>query len=167
MLYIGIFTTAVSLAGTTVSVIGQREAADAAEKTAAFNATQQRLEARQKQEEAAENARRKQEEASRYQAAFRASLAANGLAMEGTPLAVLGEDANDLARDILDIGYQASSQARRLIAGSSLSIMEGANAASAMRTESYATAIKGVSSATTGYLNSTGQIGSTSTGYLN
>jgi hypothetical protein len=159
MLYIGIGTAVISLIGTGISVYGQQQAADAAEDTAAFNATQQRLEASQRQKEAAENARRKQEEASRYQAAFRASLAASGLAMEGTPLAVLGEDASDLSRDILDIGYRASSESRRLIAGAGLSIMEGANAASSLRTQSYATAVKGVASAASGYGTATGYLG--------
>lgn len=158
MLYVGITTTVVSLIGAGVSYYGQQQAADAAEDAAAFNATQQRLEARQRQEEAAENARRKQAEASRYQAAFRASLAANGLAMEGTPLEVLGEDSNLLARDILDIGYQASSEARRLKAGAGLSIMEGGNTASALRIQSYGTALQGVSSAASGYAKSTGYL---------
>jgi hypothetical protein len=147
-----------SIAGTAISFIGQRNAATAANQTAKYNAQIQRSQAVQETEVAKENARRKQRENSQIIGRQRAMLAQSGLAMEGTPLAVLGETAMTLQRDILDLGYDAATRARALKAGASMSIWEGKQQASAMKTASVGTAISGVTSATTGYLTATGKI---------
>lgn len=147
---IAIAVTAVaSIAGTTVSVIGQRNAATAAENTAKYNAKIQNQQAAQVTTVAAENARRKTRENARIIGAQRAAIGASGLAMAGTPLAVLGETSMMLQRDILDIGFDAANQSRNLQAAAKMSIYEGKTQASALRTSAVATGFSGVSSAVT------------------
>jgi len=146
MWVIGI-STVVSLAGTAVAVVAQRQAADAAENTAMLNANEQRAQANREAEVAAENARRAEREKTRYLASQRAQLAASGLAMEGTPLAVLGDTAEALELQILDLGSEAANRMRALRQGASLSIYEGKSQASALRTESIATGLSGTGSA--------------------
>ena len=150
-----------TVAGTTVSVIGQRNAATAAEnigkyneKIGKYNAKLQRDQAMQTNLANAENSRRKTRENARVLGAQRAALAQSGLSMEGTPLAVLGETAMTLQRDILDMGYNAATEVRALQAGANLSLSEGKRAlyegksqASALRTSAVATGFNGVSSA--------------------
>ena len=141
----------VSLAGTAVAVKGQMNAATAAENTAKYNAKLQNQQATQTNLVAAENARRKTRENARIIGAQRAAIGASGLAMAGTPLAVLGETAMMLQRDILDIGFDSANQSRNLRAAANLSIYEGKSNASALKTSALATGISGVASAATGY----------------
>jgi len=155
--FVGI-STVISLAGTAISVKAQQDAADAAEDTAAYNARLQRDAAKQTMEVAADNARRQQAGNDRQMAALRASMAVSGLALEGTPLAVLGDVALQGARDVADIGFQAENQARAQLQGAAMTMVDGANTAAGMRTESIASGLKGVSSATMGYASGTGMI---------
>lgn len=141
----------VSVAGTGVAVIGQRNAATAANQTAKYNAKLQNQQATQTNLVAAENARRKTRENARIIGAQRAAIGASGLAMAGTPLAVLGETSMMLQRDILDIGFDSANQSRNLRAAANLSIYEGKSNASALKTSALATGISGVASAATGY----------------
>lgn len=145
--------------GTYMSVQGQRAAADAAEKTADYNAKIQRDQAKQEGEAAAENARRKARENARIIGRQRAIIAQSGLAMEGTPLAVLGETTSMLQRDILDMGYEASNRMRSLQASANMGLWQGKNQAGALRTEALTTGLAGVSSMATGYMNAAGTIG--------
>lgn len=140
-----------AIAGTGVAVYGQRQAASAAEATAKYNAELQRGQARQEMEAAGENARRKTRENARILGMQRAALAQSGLSMEGTPLAVLGESAMTLHRDILDIGFDAANKARSLQAGAAMSLYTGRQQASAIRTNATASGLSGLSSAATGY----------------
>ena len=156
MMYIGIASAVISAAGTYVSVQGQRAAADAAEKTADYNAKIQRDQAMQENAAAAENARRKQRENARIIGRQRAIIAQSGLAMEGTPLAVLGETASMLQRDILDMGYDAQNKVNSLQAGANMSLWQGRNQASALRTEALTTGLAGVASMGSGYMKATG-----------
>lgn len=142
--------------GTYMSVQGQRNAAAAAEKTADYNAKIQRAQAMQEGEAAAENARRKARENARIIGRQRAIIAQSGLAMEGTPLAVLGETTSMLQRDILDMGYEASNRMRTLQASANMGLWQGKNQASALRTEALTTGLAGVSSMATGYMSATG-----------
>jgi len=151
-------STVVTLAGTAVSVYAQQQAADAAETTAMLNANEQRAQANREAEVAAENARRAEREKTRYLASQRAQLAASGLAMEGTPLAVLGDTAEALELQILDMGSEAANRMRALRQGAALSIYEGKSQASALRTESIATGLSGVASAAGGYAKASGSI---------
>lgn len=141
----------ISVAGTGVSVYGQRQAASAAEATAKYNSQIQRNQSKQEMQVGAENARRKTRENARILGLQRAAVAQSGLAMEGTPLAILGESAMTLQRDILDIGFDAGNKARTLNAAAAMSIYNGKQQASALRTESIATGLSGVASAASGY----------------
>lgn len=164
MSWIAVGVAVVSVVGAGVSYVGQQQAADAAEQTAAYNARLQREQAAQDSQVAAENARRKEDENNRYLAAQRAALAANGLALEGTPLAVLGETSTTLERDILDMGFDAQNRQRQFIASANLSIFEGQSQAGALRTQSYGTLISGVASAVGSYGKASGSFsGSKST----
>ncbi len=164
MSYFAIGALVITAIGTGISVYGSMQAADAAEGAAAAEANEKRLQARKEQETAAENARRAEQEKARLIASQRASLAASGLAMEGTPLAVLGETARTLELDILDIGHQAAMQSRALRAGARVAEYEGAATATAIRTEAAGNALSSMGSAATNYGNSTGRI--KSGGYL-
>ena len=148
-----------SLVGTGIAIYGQQQAADAAEKTAAFNAQQSRVSAKQAQDAAAENARRKEGDIKRQLAAQAAALAGNGLAMTGTPLEVLGDTATDLYLEIQDLEYEARNRSRTLMANAAIGMREGQNTANSLRTQSYATGLQGVSSAATGYGKATGYLG--------
>ena len=139
--------------GTYVSVQGQRTAADAAKKTAAYNASVQRTQAAQEMEVAKENARRKARENARLLGRQRALAASSGLVMEGTPLAILGETATILQRDIMDIGYEAQMRSRSLQAGASMSLWEGKQQSSAMKTQALTTGLQGAASIAGGFLN--------------
>lgn len=130
--------------GTYMSVQGQRNAADAAESTAKYNAQVQRDQAMRENEAAAENARRKSRENARIIGRQRAIIAQSGLAMEGTPLAVLGETATMLQRDILDMGYDAQNRVNNLQAGANMSLWQGKNQASALRTDALTSGLAGV-----------------------
>lgn len=161
MMWTGIALTVSTIAtgvGTYMSVQGQRNAADAAEKTADYNAKIQRDQAVQESAAAAENSRRKARENARIIGRQRAIIAQSGLAMEGTPLAVLGETASMLQRDILDMGYDAQNKVNNLQAGANMSLWQGKNQASALRTEALTTGLSGVASMAGGYLNATGKI---------
>ena len=158
MFWIGIASVTISAIGTGISVKASNDAADAAENVAAMNANEQRKQANKEAETAAENARRAEQEKTRYLATQRAQLAASGLAMEGTPLAVLGDTAQALELQIMDLGADAAARQRALRQGAALSIYEGKSQASALRTEGLATGIQGTSSALTGGAKAGGYI---------
>lgn len=147
-----------SAVGTGVAVYGQKQAADAAEATGNYNAKIQRQQATQEGQVAAENARRKAAENARIIGAQRAALAQSGLAMEGTPLAVLGETNDMLELELMDLGYDASQRSRSLIAGASMSAWQGAAGASAARTAAAGTAIGGIASAGMSYADAGGYL---------
>ena len=153
----------VSVAGTAVAVKGQMNAAKGAENTAKYNSKIQKQQAAQATTVAAENARRKTRENARIIGAQRAAIGASGLAMSGTPLAVLGETSMMLQRDILDIGFDAANQSRNLQAAAKMSIYEGKSQASALRTNAVATGLSGVSSAATGYGEAKGYLSNRTT----
>lgn len=142
-LWIGI-SAAVSLIGTGISVYGSMQAADAAEDAAARQATEARLQARKEAEVAAENARRAEQEKTRVIAAQLAANARNGLATTGTPLAVLGDTAQTLEMEILDIGHAAAMRQRELRAGAKVAEIEGKATASAYRIGAAAEGVSGV-----------------------
>lgn len=155
---IAIATTAVALVGTGVAVYGQVQAANAAEDAAEYNAEIKRNQARQESLAAEENARRKARENARFIAGQRAAIAKNGLSLEGTPLAVLGESAMMLERDIMDLSWDASNRSQALLHGAGMELWEGDSAAASLRTRAVASGLSGVSSAMTG--------GASSAGYL-
>ena len=143
MFYIGIVMTSISAH---IQVESSRGAAKAAEKTAAYNANEKRKQAVQEMAVAGENARRKQGENQRLLAQLRSASAASGMTMEGSPLAVFGDTALQLERDILDLSFDAENRRRALLAGAALDETEGANQASALRTQGLASAAGTVAS---------------------
>lgn len=151
-----IVAAALAVAGAGVSFYGQQQAAKAAEITGKYNADLQRSEAEQTTIATAENARRRQRENTRVLAAQRNALAAAGLTLEGSPLAVFGDTAQALEREILDLGYEAQTKRRALLAGANLSVFESKAQASAMRTQSYASLASNLSSAATSYAQAGG-----------
>jgi hypothetical protein len=153
-----ITSAVLAIAGIGVSVYGQREAAKAAEATAKYNAGLARSQADQSNAVAAENMRRKQRENSQLLAAQRSALAARGLQMEGTPLAILGESGMMLERDILDMGFEASSRARSLMASAEMGLWEGRQQAGAMRMQSLATGLSGAAQTGTNFAKAKGYL---------
>ena len=147
-----------TIAGTTIAVQGQRNAATAANQTAKSNAKIQTQQAAQATTVAAENARRKTRENARILGSQRAAIGASGLSMEGTPLAILGESATTLQRDILDIGFDAQNRVNQLQAGAKMSLWEGKTQSSALKMGAISTGIEGISSASSGYLSATGKL---------
>lgn len=148
---------AMTAISTDVTVRSQKAAAKTAQQTAALNAREKRQQAMQEIEVAGENARRKTRENRRIIAANIAANAANGLQMEGTPLAVLGETAMQLERDILDISFDAQSRQRALLRGASMDIWSGSAEAAALNNKATASAISGMASAASGAGKATGQ----------
>lgn len=149
-------TTAIS---TDIQVRSSRRAAKAAQQTAMIEAKEDRRQANQEIEVAAENARRKQRENQRQLAAIRATNAASGFQMEGTPLAIFGETAQQLERDILDLTFQAESRARAYLAGAGMAEWEGGQQAAALNTQATTAAISGISSAAGSGMKVTGYLG--------
>jgi hypothetical protein len=145
-------------AGVAMSFYGQRQQAKAAESTANYNASIQRDQATRENQVSAENLRRKTRENNRLLAQVRASTAAKGLSNQGTPLAVLGETAFQLEREINDLSYEAATRYQSLAQGARMTTWEGQQTASAIRTSATAGLIKGAASTTTGYLQATGKI---------
>lgn len=142
--------TAVSVTATVVSagvsIYTGMQAAEAEEAAALARAQSERDAAERAQEVAAENARRREKEAQRMVAEQRAALAANGLAMTGTPLAVLGENYKAGQQDVADLAYQTKMRTRSAEYSAGLSLAEGANNASAYRLQGYAGAVDSVAS---------------------
>lgn len=151
-------SAATTIAGTGLSFYGQRQQAKAAESAAAYNARQARQQAGYESDVAAENARRQQDYSRQVIGAQRAAMATSGLAPAGTPLVRLGDTASSLQQEILDIGQAAALRSRSLIAGADMTLWEGAQSASALRTSSWATLGSGLANATTGFLTASGNI---------
>lgn len=157
MFWLPLIAAAVSAIGAGVAYVGQQRAAQATEDAAKYNAELARRKATQESAVAAENARRKARENARLLAQQRAALARSGFQMEGTPLALLGETATILERDIQDLSFEATNRVQALTSQASLSLWEGQQQSSAQRTSAYASLLGSASSATSGYLSSTGR----------
>lgn len=158
MVYVGIGLAVVSLAGTGVTIAGQRQQAKAAEATAEYNAKLATMEIDKANAVNAQNTLRKQEENRKILASISAANAANGLTNEGSVLAVFGETASLLERDILDMSFQQNETRRSLISQAQMARYQGKQTSSALRTSQYATALGGVSNAAGGFLGATGTV---------
>ncbi len=146
----------VSLVGTGVAFYGQQQAAKGAEYTAEYNAELATQQAGYETEVSMENARRKARENAQIIGLQRAAIAASGMSPEGTPLAILGDSVTTLQRDIMDMGHESAMRANQLHSQAAMALTEGANTATGLRTQSYATALSGVASATSGFLQAKG-----------
>lgn len=143
----------VGLVGAGVSFYGAAQQSAAAQSAADYNAKLLRMQAEHETEVGAENARRKTRENARVFAQQRQALAANGLTpTSGTPLAIMGETAMILQRDILDMGYESTNRARQALAKASMTQWEGATQSGALLTAGAGGLLTGISSSVTGYL---------------
>lgn len=142
MFWFGVIVVSV---GADLSMHASKSAANAAQKTASINANEKKKAAAQEVTVASENARRKERENQRILASLRATTAANGMQMEGSPLAVFGDTAEQLQRDILDLSFEAENRRRALLVGAQLDTVEGANIAAGMRNEATASGVSSVS----------------------
>lgn len=138
-----------------VTIYGQEQQKKAVEAQADYNEEVAKNEALQENALAAENARRVQKEKTRTIAALRASMAANGIGMEGTPLAVLGDVATDFEQEIADIGYGAANKRMALLSSAKLGQWQADNQKSALTISQAGTAVGAVGKATSGYLTNT------------
>lgn len=148
-------SAATAIIGAGVTIYGQQQQKAAIQQQADYNEKVAQNEAARVNAEAAENARRVQKEKTRTIAAVRASMAANGIAMEGTPLAILGDVAGDFEQEIADIGYGAANRRMALLSEAQLGQWSAKAQQSALTTSQVATGISGVGSASSGYLYST------------
>lgn len=145
-----------AVAGAAVSISGQQQQKKAVQAQADYNEKVARQEADRENQLAAQNAMRVQKEKTRTIGAIVAANAANGLAMEGTPLAVLGEVAGDFEQEIADIGYGAANRRLSLLSGAELGQWSARQQKSAITLNQVSTGINAVGSAGRGYLTATG-----------
>ena len=99
---LGTVATIASIGGTVMSAMGAAQQADAQAQSAAYNAQMARNEAQ------AEEARRRRE-AARQMGEMRTGIAKSGVAMEGTPLMVLAQSAEEAEIDALTARWQGKT----------------------------------------------------------
>jgi pyruvate/2-oxoglutarate dehydrogenase complex dihydrolipoamide acyltransferase (E2) component len=160
---ISVATTLIS-AGTTY--YGQEQQKKAVEAQADYNEEVAKNEISQENAIATENARRVAKEKNRTISAIRAANWANGLAVEGTPLAVLGDVASEFEQEIADIGYGAANRKMQLLSESYLSRFGADSQKQALGIAQAGTVVSGIGSAAGGYLSASGSVApkNTSTG---
>lgn len=150
---ISVATTLIS-AGTTY--YGQEQQKKAVEAQADYNEEVAKNEIEQDSMVAAENARRVAKEKNRTISAIRAANAANGLVMEGSPLAVLGDVAADFEQEIADIGYGSANRKMQLISETQLSRFGAESQKKALGIAQVGTVVSGVGKAASGFSTSSG-----------
>lgn len=155
---IAVGSTVVSLTGAYLAYDAQKDAAKVAEKTGEYNAQLQRNQAQTDALVAEENMRRKARENASFLARQRAALAVNGLSMEGTPLAILGETVTTLERDLMDISYRATEENKASIFNAENTSLAGKAAATGLRNQAIASAASSVGSTVTSYGKSRGYL---------
>ena len=124
-----------------VSIMGQRQAAKAAEQSAEWNADQQRKQAAYEESVAQKNMRRERENNKRELARRRASSARGGLMETGAVSDNLIEASERHQTEIDDIWEKASTQSQTRRAQANMSIWEGQTTAAAAKTAMWGTAI--------------------------
>ena len=156
MFYFAIVATSISAH---ITVESSQAQAKTVKKQAFFEAVEDRKQAAQEMEVAAENARRKQGENRRILAALRAESAASGFQMTGTPLAVFGDTAMQLERDILDMSFEAENRRRNILTGAENRTWEAEQQASGIINSGIGSALGTAASGTTGAFKSKGYLG--------
>ena len=127
-------SAATQVAGAGVSFLGSRQQAKAAKTAADYNSRILRNQSAEESTAAQESALRTQEYGRRVMGAQRAAMAQSGLAPSGTPLIQLGSTAQDIQREIFDIGRTADQRARALISEASMTRWQADQQASALNT---------------------------------
>ena len=141
MAFFNIAAAVATVAGTVMSIQGQRNAAKAAEQSAEWNADQQRKQAKYEESVAQKNMRRERENNKRELARRRASSARGGLMETGAVSDNLIEASERHQVEIDDIWEKASTQANTRRAQANMSIWEGQTKASAAETAMWGTAV--------------------------
>lgn len=153
-------SVATAVIGAGVTIYGQEQQKKAVEAQADYNEEVAKNEATRINEETRQNAMRVSKEKNRAISAIRAANAANGLALEGTPLAVLGDVATEFEQEIADLGYAAANRRAALLSEATLGQWSADTQKTAIGISQVATGISGIGTAATGYGRSTGKISS-------
>jgi hypothetical protein len=132
-----------AVAGTYMSIQGQKSAAKAAEQSAEWNADQARKQATYEEGIAQENMRRTRENNRRQLARQRATGARSGLKETGAVGDMLVDTSERLQQDIDDIWDKASTRSSQLEGEASMSLWEGKQAKQASKYAIYGTVAKG------------------------
>jgi len=143
MAFFNIAAAVATVAGTVMSIQGQRNAAKAAEQSAEWNADQQRKQASYEESVAQKNMRRERENNKRELARRRASSARGGLMETGAVSDNLIEASERHQVEIDDIWEKAATQANTRRAQANMSIWEGQVAGQAAKTAMWGTALGG------------------------
>ena len=146
MAFFNIAAAVATVAGTAMSIVGQRNAAKAAEQSAEWNADQQRKQAKYEEGVAQKNMRRERENNKRELARRRASAARGGLMETGAVSDELIEASERHQVEIDDIWEKASTQANTRRAQANMSIWEGQTTAAAAKTAMWTTGLGSVGS---------------------
>ena len=143
---IAVVSVGSTVAGTAVSIMGQRQAAKAAEMSAEWNADQARKQAAYEESVAQKNMRRERENNKREIARMRALGARSGLTETGAVSDNLIEASERHQTEIDDIWERASTQAKQLRGQAQMSLWEGEQAQTASKYAIYGTALSGIGS---------------------
>jgi hypothetical protein len=136
-----------SLIGTGVAVYSHVQQGKAAEATGKFNAKLAANESLRKEALARENIRRTREMNRRYLSTQKAQLAASGITLKGTPLAVLGNVASSLELEALDLAFNADQESRKLKSQAAMFKFEGAQTKKASNIQAGASLLSGLGTA--------------------
>jgi len=146
MAFFNIAAAVATVAGTVMSIQGQRNAAKAAEQSAEWNADQQRKQATYEESVAQKNMRRERENNKRELARRRANSARGGLMETGAVSDNLIEASEKHQTEIDDIWERASTQSQTRRAQANMSIWEGQTTAAAAKTAMWTTGLGSVGS---------------------
>jgi hypothetical protein len=124
---------ALTVASTLMSAAGQASQGKSAQAIAEFNAQQRELEAKQTRDAAQFEETRQRERAARLMGAQRAAYGGSGVTLEGTPLIVQADTAEEAELDALAIRYSGSVAEARSRAAAAAERMQG----KAMRQAGY------------------------------
>lgn len=140
-----IASLATSVISTGVAVYSSMEQSKAAERTAKYNERVAQNEAKIRRDTALENIRRKRKENQRYLSSQMARMSKAGIAMEGTPIAVLGETAGVLELELFDIMRDAQIGVQRSLSAGQQARFAGQQASRAAKTQAGASLLSGAS----------------------
>jgi hypothetical protein len=146
MAFFNIAAAVATVAGTYMSVQGQKASAKAAEQSSEWNADQARKQASYEESVAQKNMRRERENNKRELARMRALGARSGLAEAGAVSDNLIEASERHQTEIDDIWDRASTQAKQLRGQAQMSLWEGEQAQTASKYAIYGTVAQGVGS---------------------
>ena len=150
-LIVGITGLFVAVAGTAVSVAGQKQAADQASANADANKELRDMQADASEDAGAREAKGIHQRRAKYVKEQRAALAANGVIPDfGTPLELQIETFTTFEEEALLVEYNARLNSHFLRQGAEVEAFQGRNAADNLRGRAIGTGIAGAGSAIAG-----------------